>query len=344
LHGTYCPNLPLFLPLFTVHPTCNMFKRGLRFGSNVDPTNFAKIAGIITGVYTALQLSCFAWKYYLRCGPRLCLKYSGSWAIVTGGTGGIGLCLAEEFAAAGINLIIIARNKSRLQTVANDLKARFAGVDVRTVSVDAECSNIGEITGAARDLDVSILVNNVGVHNEVPANTEDLPASEIRRIVEVNCSFQVLLTSALIPRLKEYARTRHPNQGKPMVVNISSLTSQMAMPMLSLYAATKAFEEHWTEGLAAELQPAGVEAICLRPGLTVSAMSGETEPSLFCPTARTMAKACVRMLGCGEVSVVPYAPHALLDYINRWVPRQLTWGIVRDMHQKKRTALLEKTK
>lgn len=250
--------------------------------------------------------------------------------------------VAEELAAAGINIVLVARSKDKLIQTAANLKSRNPEIQTRIISADAGSCCVDAVVREIQDLDVSLLVNNVGVHNEIPANTEDLSTEEVKRIIDVNCTFQVLLTSAVLPRLKEFARNRSPGQGKPIVVNVSSLTSQMAMPLLSVYAATKAFEEHWTEGLGAELQPAGVGVLCLRPGLTVSAMSGETQSSLFCPTARTMAGACVRMLNCGQVSIVPYAPHAVLDCVNRWVPRQLAWGLVRDMHQRKRQALLAK--
>ena len=123
---------------------------------------------------------------------------------------------------------------------------------------------------------------------------------------------------------------------------MSSFTSQMAMPMLSVYAASKALEEHLTTNLAAELQPFNIDVICLRPGLTVSQMSGITEPSLFCPSSKDMAYACLRMIRSGEVSVAPYWPHAILDIVNAFMPgRALTWSIVRKMHQDKRDLMLK---
>lgn len=300
-----------------------------------------KFAAIATGVYSLVQLSTFTWKYYIRPGPNIRSKYGETWALVTGSTGGIGLGIAEELAAAGVNVVLVARNKDRLSCTADDLKTRYPGIEIRVVSADAESGNVESIVESVRGLDISLLINNVGVHNEVPSDTDDLTGQEIKRIIGVNCTFQVLLTSAVVPQLKQFAMSSRSDRGQPMVVNISSLTSKMAMPMLSVYAATKAFEEHWTEGLAAELQPHGVGALCLRPGLTVSSLSGQTAPSLFCPTARTMARACMRMLDCGETSVVPYAPHAVLDCINRLVPKRIAWGIVRRMHQEKRQAILE---
>jgi hypothetical protein len=107
--------------------------------------------------------------------------------------------------------------------------------------------------------------------------------------------------------------------------------------------ATKAFEEHFTLSLAAELAPDRIDCICLRPGITVSRMSGIKDPSFFCPSAKDMAHSIINQISSAgnDVSVVPYFPHSILDYINSFVPQQISWGIVREMHNVKRKLLLE---
>jgi 17beta-estradiol 17-dehydrogenase / very-long-chain 3-oxoacyl-CoA reductase len=314
------------------------------YGKDSDARVLVKYTAAILGTYTALQVASFAWKYYLRPAPSLRAKNQGTWAIVTGGTGGIGLGIAQELAAQGINIVLVARDKQRLSTTASSLRDSNPEIQTREVSMNAEnTSDFSVLSKEIADLDVSFLVNNVGVHNHVPTTVEDMEAREVQRIVHVNCTFQVQLTAAVVPHMRRLAQRRAASVGsRPLVVNVSSLTSKMAMPLLSVYAATKAFEEHWTLGLGAELDAAGIDVICLRPVLTVSAMSGETTPSLFCPSAETMAKACVRMFRCGEISVAPYGPHAFLDVVNFLTPAKLSWGIVRDMHEKKRQALLSK--
>lgn len=296
-------------------------------------------------IYATVKSASFLWKFYFRPFPSLRAKYAGTWSVITGSTGGIGLGIAHQLAAQGINIVLIARNKVGLDTTAAELRSRFPSIEVRVVSLEAEGNvDFTAVTTVIRDLNVSLLFNNVGVHNHIPTNVVDMDHQDIRRIVDVNCTFQVQLTSVVIPQMKHHAQYKTSTQGRPAVINVSSLTSKMAMPLLSVYAATKAFEEHWTVGLGAELEPLGIDVMCLRPGLTVSAMSGESTPSLFCPSAETMARACVRMIGSGELSVAPYAPHALLDFINQLVPRCLTWPLVRDMHEKKRKELLDKRK
>ena len=301
---------------------------------------FVKYSVGLIGAYCAIKSASFLWKYYVRPFPALRKKYGGSWVVITGATGGIGLGIAHELGAQGINLVITARNKEGLAVTAKDLLSKYPGIEVRTISCDAEkCTDFEQIKSVIQDLPISMLINNVGVVNDLPTNVVDMSSEEIDRIISVNCAFQVKLTSFMIPYLHKFAQ-KSGKQARPVVVNISSLTSKMPMPMLSVYAATKAFEEHFTEGLGAELQPLGIDAICLRPGITVSALSGVSEPAFFCPSAQTMAHCCVNMIGTGYVSVAPYAPHALLDAVNSLVPRSLTWSLTRDMHEKKRQDML----
>ena len=166
-----------------------------------------------------------------------------------------------------------------------------------------------------------MLINNVGVHNDIPANIQDMLPQDAERIITVNCLFHHQLTALMIPIMKKIS-TQKSQQQKSLIVNISSLTSQMVMPMLSVYAGTKAFHEHWynqfphtnnyfevcittpggtyyphlthnnhfiihrSECVAAELAPFNIEVLCLRPGLTVSRMSGIATPTFICPMAR----------------------------------------------------------
>jgi 17beta-estradiol 17-dehydrogenase / very-long-chain 3-oxoacyl-CoA reductase len=293
------------------------------------------IIGAITTVSWSASCFKFLWRYFLRPNPQLASLYGGSWAVITGGSAGIGFELAKSLVSQGINIVLIARGETNLNDAAKELSTLNNAIHVRVIVCDASDPDYESVMNGLRDIgSISLLFNNVGVHNDIPTNVEDMSPEECNRIISVNCNFQVHLTSLLIPKLK---MTKHAT-----VVNISSLTSKMAMPMLSVYAATKAFEEHWSLGLAAELAPYKINVLCLRPGLTVSRMSGIATPSFFCPTARTMAEACLRMLGSGEQSIAPYWPHAVLDIVNGLVPSRLSWDIVRNMHMEKRESLLKK--
>ena len=289
--------------------------------------------------YLALPLVRFGIRYILRGKPPLRRLYGNTWAIITGSSGGIGLELAKQLAEEGLSVVLIARDLSRLHEVAKEIQNKY-GVQTRIVSIDATADkpDYSELKAVLTALPtpISMLWNNVGVHNDVPANVVDMLPGDAKRIITVNCLFQVEMTALVAPLL------RRGTAAKSMVVNVSSLTSRMAMPMLTVYAATKAFEEHYSECLSAELAPDGIEVLCLRPGITVSRMSGIATPSFFCPSAEVMARACISKLGRSLGSCAPYWPHALLDGVNAWVPRSVAWAAVRDMHAKRRAEILTK--
>ena len=282
----------------------------------------------------------FVYRYFVRSRKNLRRDYGGTYAIITGSSSGIGFEIAKQLASEGINCVLTGRDLSRLTSAAKTLEELYK-VQTKVVSMDAASSepNFEPLIRLCQSLPcVSILVNNVGVHNDVPANVSEMLPGDAQRIITVNCLFQTEIISRLVPFLKpQPGREQVPS----LIVNVGSLTSHMHMPMLSVYAATKAYLEHFSACLGAELEPEGIEVMCLRPGITTGAMSGISTPSLFCPTPTVMADACVRMVGRrGLLTCAPYWPHAILDVVNSWVPHILVWSAVRDMHTAKRNELL----
>lgn len=305
----------------------------------------------VIGAVTALSASAtacdFLYTHFLKPFPALGARYGKGWAVITGGTAGIGFEIAKILVKEGVNVVIVARDQQRLKEAADALKLINPAASVLTMSCDAASPNFDKIRQELQGLEVSLLVNNVGVHNDIPTNVEDLSSAEVDRIISVNCNFQVNFTSLLIPQLKSHRNTAVASGNKrsaTTILNVSSLTSQMAMPLLSVYAGTKAFEEHWSACLAAELHPSGIEVLCVRPGLTVSRMSGITEPAFFCPSAADMARSILHKVGVNRLSIAPYWPHAFLDWVNQLVPTKIAGEIVRKMHQQKRDELIMKAK
>ena len=165
-----------------------------------------------------------------------------------------------------MNIILIARDINKLKIAQNELLTLYSNIEVKIYSLDASNCNENDYIKFKQFIEndyISMLINNVGVHNEIPEYVVDMKSNEVRRIINVNCIFQVEFTSLIIPSLR---RTALITRRKSLIINISSLTSKMAMPMLSIYAATKAFEDHFSLSLAAELAPDRIDVLCLRPG------------------------------------------------------------------------------
>jgi 17beta-estradiol 17-dehydrogenase / very-long-chain 3-oxoacyl-CoA reductase len=309
--------------------------------SNTFAINALGMFGLASVCMMSYRCLKFAWKYWIRPFPALKQRYAGAWAIITGGSAGIGLAIAKILVKAGVNVLIMSRDVAKLQSAAQALEtlalSSSSCAQVQTLSMDASTPDFPAIQKSLNGLNVALLINNVGVHNHIPTSVDDMDLTEINRIVSVNCTFQVQLTSMIIPLLKQTSSHR-----PAAIVNISSLTSRMAMPLLSAYAASKAFDDHFSTNLAAELQPFNIQVLCLRPGITASQMSGITKPSLFCPSSHDMALACVRMIDSGEHIIAPYWPHAILDIVNEYVPgKAFSWQLVRKMHEDKRALMLK---
>jgi 17beta-estradiol 17-dehydrogenase / very-long-chain 3-oxoacyl-CoA reductase len=307
------------------------------------PINLSKsthLLGTVAAAWVVWNSIQFISRYF---APRASLrsKYAGTWAIVTGGTGGIGLSIAEELAAEGINIIFVARNIFRLKSTVVEFSESYPEIQTKIISLDASNPDFNAMKSIMTgELDVSLLINNVGSINLIPADIYDLESSTIEDIISVNCLFQVKLTSLIVPLLRNYAQTElaHERGSIPTIVNISSMTSQMAMPLLGVYGASKAFIDHWSLSLRSELQP-DINVVCLRPGLTATAMSGES-PSLICPTAESMGSACARcILLSSGAPIVPYWPQLIFDLMNALLPQDFSASFTKKMHIKKRMEL-----
>ena len=145
-----------------------------------------------------------------RYGPK------GTWALVTGSTDGIGKAIALELAQRGFNIILISRNLEKLNSTAKECQA--FGVDTRVIQFDF-CHDISlegyqTMLKKTEGLDISVLVNNVGVGAADPWTTENC-----YHIIAGNTYPIVLMTQNLVKRLEErYAKTGN----RSIVINLAS--------------------------------------------------------------------------------------------------------------------------
>lgn len=170
-----------------------------------------------------------------------------SWAVVTGSSDGIGRALADSLAARGFNLVLIARNKAKLEKVANEITTRNKSVSIRIVIADfhkaSEPGFFDEIYDQIKELNVSILVNNVGV--DYLEYFHQLDETFIRNMLSMNVFPTVLLTRKFI----NHFRSR---QNRSAVINVSSITSNIPMPYIGVYGSTKIYQDHFTKSLQIE--------------------------------------------------------------------------------------------
>lgn len=181
-------------------------------------------------------------------------------ALITGATSGIGYELAKLFANDGYHLVIVARDLNDLSKTGYDLQKNY-GIKVTTLSMDlfdpANAYKIyDEIT--AKGIEVDILVNDAGQGLYGEFLETDLQAEF--DIIHLNISSLVALT-------KLFGRDM-AKRGAGKILNLSSIASKVPGPYHSVYHATKAFVQSFTEAIRYEFEDKGISVTALLPGAT----------------------------------------------------------------------------
>lgn len=185
-------------------------------------------------------------------------EHYGPVALVTGASSGIGGAFTHLLAARGLDLLLVARRKERLQILADELAGRH-GIQVRVCCVDLTDSRaVDQVVEAARGLDIGLLVSNAGFGLK-GAHQDNAPAS-MTEMLQVNCGAPAQLCHRFIPQLLA--------RGRGGIVLTSSVEGLMGMPFSAAYSATKGFVNNLGEALWGELSPQGIDVLTLCPGST----------------------------------------------------------------------------
>lgn len=182
----------------------------------------------------------------------------GEWALVTGASAGIGEAFARALARRGINVVVSARRKDRLDALAAELE-RAHGVQTRAVVADlTTLEGPDALADAVSDLPLGILVNNAGFGYAGRFDKQD--TVRLREMVALNCMAPTVLTSRLLPDMRSRRRGA--------VIFTGSVSGRQPLPLHALYSATKGFELLLGEALFVEMRPEGVDVLVLEPGST----------------------------------------------------------------------------
>jgi hypothetical protein len=241
-------------------------------------------------------------------------------ALVTGASSGIGDVIARRLAAEGTDLVVVARDRKRLEALAKAL-TELHGVNVEVLRADlARKAGVTSVVERLQDETavVDFLVNNAGFGTYGPF--VELDSDEEAREIEVNCQALVRLCHAAAPNM---VRRRHGT-----ILNVSSLASRAATPNNAVYAATKAFVSHFSEALHEELRQSDVTVTVIEPGFTrteFQVRAGLTQdagmPDFVWQTAEEVADAAIEGARAGKALVVPGAHNRVAAGLSAMVPR-----------------------
>ena len=250
-----------------------------------------------------------------------------NWALITGASSGIGRELAKLFAADNFNLVLVARNETRLNQLAAELRARH-GIEVKVIAKDLSAASAPqELFDELRAAPVSILVNNAGIgwHGAF-AQTE---LQQSLAIMHLNMDALVKLTRLFVPPM--LAR----RAGK--ILNVASIAAFQPGPGVNVYYASKAFVHSFSYALACELEGSGVSVTTLCPGTTHTEFfaRGNFRPvrAAFTMDARTVAVAGYRGLMNGKRVVIPGVTNKIASALAKRLPVRWTTAIVRRLHK-----------
>jgi hypothetical protein len=245
-------------------------------------------------------------------------KWAGKWALVTGASAGIGLELARQLAAAGTNLVLTARRIERLRSLGEEFTAKH-GVKVEACAADltqpGAPDEIFKFTGS-RSIEIHFLINNAGFG--AFGYVHKVPHERFAEMIQVNCTAVVALTQLYVPQMVA--------RGDGDIMIVSSIAAFQAVPFNSAYAATKAFDLLFSEGIAEELRPFGVRVCALCPGSTTTEFQSVAQQPdrtfRSAETAEKVARVGLEGMARGETCVISGGKNWLMVEAERIAPRR----------------------
>jgi short-subunit dehydrogenase len=198
----------------------------------------------------------------------------GPWALIAGGSEGIGASFARYLADAGINLVLLARRQGPLQALADNLQDEY-GIEVRPVSMDLTAPDLVQsLATHVAGLDVGLLIYNAGSTIRY-GRFDQWRLEELDFMLQLNCRAPVHLAHFFSQGMVQRQR------GGMMF--LTSAAAFAGSAHMAVYPATKAFDNIFAEGLWRDLQPAGVDCLSLVVGATRTPSHKDVDFSRFNP-------------------------------------------------------------
>ena len=193
-------------------------------------------------------------------------------AIVTGGNGGIGKGIAEGFAAAGSDVVVVARNRQKIKETVQEIQERFK---TRVLGISCDVSKEEDIQAMMQNVrdtlgKIHILVNNAGMN--IRKMPQDYEAADWDQVLETNLRGPFLCCHAAYPFMKE--------TGSGKIINIGSMTSIFGGPKLAPYGASKGGIVQLSKSLATAWASDNIQVNAILPGWIDTALTRQARKDI----------------------------------------------------------------
>jgi len=289
----------------------------------MDLNYFCSLIGYATVAYILFQfigfvLAMFRWYVLTSIGFVKDLKKYGEWVIVTGGTDGIGKEYARQFAKRGFKVVLISRTKEKLEQVSKEIEDEFH-VETKFICFDfTKTVGYDKIEEELKDLNVGILVNNVGTAYLYP---EGYFTSDINKVYDnlyCNVFSDIHMTHMVLKGMVERKRG--------LILHISSVFMYFDYPGL-IYFATKAFMGKFCRPL--QLEGSRIDHQLVTPGI-VSTKLVQKKHQFDIPTAENYVKSAIRTIGIADVTC-GYLIHEIQRVCGALIPASVMQYILKKL-------------
>lgn len=241
-------------------------------------------------------------------------KY-GPWALVAGASEGLGAAFAEELAKLGLNLILLARRQDKLDELSKRLYDLYQ-IEILTHSIDLSDFQKTKQLILDMDMDINLLVYNAAY---APIGyLENISEEDLSQIVKVNINTPLLLTKLLSTNMIKKRRGG--------IILMSSLSGNQGSPKIATYAASKAFNAIFAEGLWHELKKHGVDVMASCAGAIRTPGYKNAQDIKDAPgtlDANIVAQKTLKALGKGPSIIPGFVNKMALFFMGRLFPRKL---------------------
>lgn len=264
------------------------------------------------------------YNYFFR--PVREMRSMGEWAVITGATDGIGRAYAFKMASLKMNVVLLSRTKDKLEDVAREIQNKYPNIKTQIAICDYSDFNENArntLWNKIQNLDIGVLINNVGISYEYPKYFHELTTNEVARLMEMNVGSTTWMTHMILPGMMERKRGS--------IVNIASAAGCHTMPLLSQYSAAKGYIVMFSRGLNAECRSSGVSISCQTP-FYIATKLAKLRSSFMVPTPEAYVEKGVRWIGYDNSVVSPFWIHAIQGWMIEHLPASIVENQILKMH------------